>query len=73
MEQVRKDHYSTFCKHLPTCDPSLGADVLRELHVHYDLNSKSKMLTKSSRCLCTLASLLNKSCHSLGCGMSMLF
>jgi hypothetical protein len=31
MEQVRKDHYLAFCKHLPICDPSLGTCFLREI------------------------------------------
>jgi hypothetical protein len=46
MEQVRKDHYLAFCKHLPICDPFLGVNFLREIQVHYDMNSKLKMLTK---------------------------
>jgi hypothetical protein len=46
MEQVRKDHYSAFCKHLPICDPSLGPNFLKEIQVHYHMNSKLKMLTK---------------------------
>jgi hypothetical protein len=44
MEQVKKDHYSAFCKHLPICDPSLGVDLLREIHVLYDMNLKLEML-----------------------------
>jgi hypothetical protein len=46
MEQVKKDHYSTFCKHLPICDPSRGVDFLKEIHVHYDMDSKPEMLTE---------------------------
>jgi len=30
MEQVKKDHYFTFYKHLPVCDPTLGTDFLRK-------------------------------------------
>jgi hypothetical protein len=26
MEQVKKDHYLAFYKHLPICDPFLGAN-----------------------------------------------
>jgi hypothetical protein len=44
MEQVRKDQYSTLCKHLPICDPSLGVDFLREIQVHYDMNSNPKIV-----------------------------
>ncbi len=46
MEQVKKDPYSTFCKHLPICDPSLGANFLKEIHVHYDMNSKPEMVVE---------------------------
>jgi putative hemolysin len=46
MEQVRKDHYSAFCKHLLVCDLSLGVDFLKEIQVHYDMNSKLEMLIK---------------------------
>jgi hypothetical protein len=46
MEQVKKDHCSAFCKHLPICDPSLGANFLREIQVHYDMNLELEMLTK---------------------------
>jgi hypothetical protein len=46
MEQVRKDHYSTFCKHLLVCDISMGSDFLKEIHVHYDMNLQLEMLTK---------------------------
>ncbi len=46
MEQVRKEHYSTFCKHSPICDPGLGLEFLEEIQAHYDNNSKLKMFTK---------------------------
>jgi hypothetical protein len=44
MEQVKKDHYSNVCKHLLICDPFLGANVLKEIYVHYDMNLESEML-----------------------------
>jgi hypothetical protein len=47
MELVRKDHYSIFCKHLHMCDLALGMDFLKEIQVHYDMNFKPKMLTKT--------------------------
>jgi hypothetical protein len=28
MEQVRKEHYLAFCKHLLVCDPGLGTKFL---------------------------------------------
>jgi hypothetical protein len=45
MEYVKKDHYSAFYKHLQVCDPSLGEYFLKDIHVHYDMNSEPKMLT----------------------------
>jgi hypothetical protein len=44
MEQVRKDHYSTFYKYLPICDPYLGGYFLNETHVHNDMNLELEML-----------------------------
>jgi hypothetical protein len=44
MEQMRKDHYSTFYKHLLICDPFLDVDFLRQIQVHYDINLKLEML-----------------------------
>jgi hypothetical protein len=43
MEQVRKNHYSTFYKHILVCDPTLGPNFLKEIRVHYDMNLKSQM------------------------------
>jgi hypothetical protein len=31
MDEVRKDHYLAFYKHLPICDTSLGLDFLKEI------------------------------------------
>ncbi len=44
MKQVMKDHYLAFCKHLLVCDPSMGADFLNEIQVHYDMNLEPEML-----------------------------
>jgi hypothetical protein len=33
----------TFCKHLLICDATLGLGFLKEIQVHYDMNSKLKM------------------------------
>jgi hypothetical protein len=41
---VRKDDYLALCKHLPICDLSLGANVLKKIQVHFDMNLKLKML-----------------------------
>jgi hypothetical protein len=51
MEQVRKDHSSTFCKHLFVCNPALGTNFFKEIQVHYDMNSKSKMLIEKLQML----------------------
>jgi hypothetical protein len=44
LEQVRKDHYSAFCKHLLVRDFFLVVDFLREIQVHYDMNLELEML-----------------------------
>jgi hypothetical protein len=36
VEQVKKDHYSTFYKHL-ICDQAFSPDFLKEIQVHYDM------------------------------------
>jgi hypothetical protein len=46
MEQVRKDHYLAFCKHLLVCDPTLGPNFLKEIQVQYDMSSKPQMFTE---------------------------
>jgi hypothetical protein len=47
MEQVRKDHYLTFCKHLLIFDLTLGPNFLKEIQVHYDMNSKPQMFREA--------------------------
>jgi hypothetical protein len=51
MEQVKKKHYLTFCKHLPVCDSSLGIESLQEIQAHYDNNLKLEMLTEKLQML----------------------
>jgi hypothetical protein len=46
MEQVRKEHYLTFYKHLLDCDIAFGLEFLWEIQTHYDNNPKLEMLTK---------------------------
>jgi hypothetical protein len=46
MDQVKKDHYSTFCKHLLVFDLALGPNFLKEIQVYYNMNSERKMFTK---------------------------
>ncbi len=46
MEQVHKDHYFVFCKHLSMCDPTWGLGFLKEIQTHYNMNSKPEMLIK---------------------------
>jgi hypothetical protein len=43
MEQVKKEHYLTFYKHLLVCDWSMGSGFLLEIQTHYD-NPKLEML-----------------------------
>jgi hypothetical protein len=49
MDQVRKDHYSAYYKHLLICDPSLGVDFLKKIQAHYDMNLELEMLTEKLR------------------------
>jgi hypothetical protein len=51
MEHVRKEHYLTFCKHLPICDPGLGAKFLQEIWALYDNNLEPEMLTEKLQML----------------------
>jgi hypothetical protein len=44
MEEVCKDHYFAFYKHFPMCDLALGPIFLKEIQIHYDMNSNPKML-----------------------------
>jgi len=46
MEHVKKEHYSTFCKHFPICDSSIGTKFLQEIKAHYDNNLEPEMLNK---------------------------
>jgi hypothetical protein len=46
MEQVRKNHYSAFCKHLLMCNLAFGIDFQMDIQVHYDMKFELKMLTK---------------------------
>jgi hypothetical protein len=55
MEQVRKEHYLTFCKHLLVCDPGLWIEFLQEIQAHYDNNLEPEMFIEELRCLCTLS------------------
>jgi hypothetical protein len=43
MDQVWKDNYYAFYKYLLIFDHMFGLDFLKEIQVHYDMNSKSKM------------------------------
>ncbi len=39
MEQVWKDEYFAFCKHMLVCDFMFGHDFLKEIQLHYNMNS----------------------------------
>jgi hypothetical protein len=43
MDQIKKDHYSAFYKHLRICDPTFSPNFLKEIQVHYNMNFKPKM------------------------------
>ncbi len=51
MELVRKDHYSTFCKHFHVCDLALDTDFLQEIQVHYDMNFGLEMFIEKLQML----------------------
>jgi hypothetical protein len=39
MEQLRKDEYFAFCKQMLVCDFMFGHDFLKEIQLHYNMNS----------------------------------
>ncbi len=43
MEQVKKDHYFAFCKHLSVCNLAFSTNFFKEIQVHYDMNSELEM------------------------------
>ncbi len=51
MEQVRKDHYFAFHKHLLVCNLALCPNFLKEIQVHYDKNFEWEMLTEKLQML----------------------
>jgi hypothetical protein len=46
MEQVKKEHYLAFCKHLLVCDLVLGLKFLQEIQARYDNNLELEMHIK---------------------------
>ncbi len=46
MEQMWKEIYTTFTKHLLICDIALREDFLQEKYQHYETNLHPKLLTK---------------------------
>jgi hypothetical protein len=44
LTHVKKDHLTTFTKHIPVYDPSLGVKFLHHIQIHYDMNSNSEMV-----------------------------
>jgi hypothetical protein len=61
-----------FCKHLLVCDVFLGVEFLKEIQVHYDMNSEAKMLTKKLKMPTYSHGLVEQNCPSWRCGMNML-
>jgi hypothetical protein len=53
MDQMRKENYSAFLKHLPICDPILGKEFLKQVHMHYEMSFEPNMLTKKLQMLVT--------------------
>ncbi len=51
MEQVRKEHYLAFCKHLHVCDMGFGIKFVQEIQAHYDNNPKLEMLIEKIQML----------------------
>lgn len=51
MEQIKKDHLTTFTHHLLVCDPSLVPKFMRQIKIHYDMNSDLEMLTEKLQML----------------------
>jgi hypothetical protein len=54
MDQVRKDHTFAFMKHLPVRDPTLGPKFLKQIQVHYNMNSNLEMFTKKLQMLASI-------------------
>jgi hypothetical protein len=53
MDQVMKDNFNAFVKHLLVYDPILGEEFLEHVQMHYDMSSKLEMLTKKLQMLVT--------------------
>ncbi len=46
INQVWRNHTSAFMKHLPVCNLALGPEFLKQIQVHFDMNSKLEMFTE---------------------------
>lgn len=53
MDQVRKDNFSAFVKHLFVSNPIPGEEFLEHVQMHYDMFSKLEMLTEKLQMLVT--------------------
>jgi hypothetical protein len=53
MDQVKKENYNAFCRHLPICNPIFGEEFFEQVQMHYDMSSKPKMLTEKLQMLVT--------------------
>jgi hypothetical protein len=51
MEQVKKDHYFVFCKHLFVCNLAFGMNFLKEIQVHYNMNFEPEMFIEKLQSL----------------------
>jgi hypothetical protein len=51
MDVVRKEHTTPFHKHLAICGPTLGANFLWKIQLHYDFNPKLEMFTEKLQML----------------------
>jgi len=53
MDQVQKENYNAFFKHLLVCDLIFGKEFFEQIQMHYDMSSECKMLTKRLQMLVT--------------------
>ncbi len=53
MDQVRKENFNAFLKHLFIYNPILGNKFLEQVYMHYDMFSEPKMLIEKFQMLVT--------------------
>lgn len=53
MNQVRKQNFSAFLKHLFVCNPIIGDKFLKEVQMHYDMSFELEVLAEKIQMLVT--------------------